>query len=156
MDGDRRLTTYEIEVAESMTARRDAAVRLQDVLAEVVDSYPVDMNDVMDGRTMDALLVPDAGQIRQHISEAVTAFEAARHRFRLALVAVAMDHGLTARQIGDSFAFSRQLASRYLKEARAKWPELEVHALDEPHESGAHAMDGHSRASATDPGARTG
>jgi hypothetical protein len=149
---DRALTPYELEVAEAMTAHRDAAVRLKDVLAEVLSGYDGAMADVMDGRTMDVLLLPTAGQIRRGMSEAVTGFEAARHQFRLALVAVAMDHGLTARQIGDSFAFSRQLASRYLKEARAKWPELEAHALDEPHEAVVDVPDGDPRAVAADPG----
>jgi hypothetical protein len=51
--------------------------------------------------------------------------ESARHRFRLALVAVALDNGMTAGQIGEAFAFSRQLASRCLKEARVKWPDLQ-------------------------------
>ena len=40
---------------------------------------------------------------------------------------------LTARQIGEAFAFSRQLASRYLKEARAKWPDLDTSHVDEGH-----------------------
>ena len=39
--------------------------------------------------------------------------------------AVAIDNGMTAGQVGEAFGFSRQLASRYLKEARAKWPALE-------------------------------
>ena len=51
-------------------------------------------------------------------------FESARHRFRLAMVAVSLDDGMNAAQIGQAFAFSRQLASRYLKEARERWPEL--------------------------------
>jgi len=154
MTGERALTPYEIEVAEAVTARRDTAARLQGVLAGIVDGYEGEMADVLDGRSMDILLLPAAGQIRRDMSEAVTEFESARHRYRLALVAVAMDHGLTARQIGDSFAFSHQLASRYLKEARTKWPELEAHALDEPHEVGADMADGDSRAVVADPGAR--
>jgi hypothetical protein len=56
------------------------------------------------------------------MSDAIAGFETARHRFRLALIAVAVDNGMSASRIGDAFAFSRQLASRYLKEAQEKWP----------------------------------
>jgi hypothetical protein len=156
MTSERGLTPYEVEVAEALTARRDSAVRLKDVLAGIVDTYDVDLADVLDGRSIDILLLPTAGQTRRGMSEAVTEFEAARHRYRLALVAVAVDHGLTARQIGDSFAFSRQLASRYLKEARAKWPELEAHAFDEPHQGDEDGHDRDQRAVSADHGGWAG
>ena len=134
MTPERELTPYEIEVGEAMTARRDAGVRLRDALSSDVLRYDDGMDIVRAGKTMEILIPPAAGQIRQAMSDAVTAFEAARHRFRLALVAVAVDNGLTARQIGDAFGFSRQLASRYLKEAREKWPDLQ-HPADD-HEFG--------------------
>ncbi len=156
MTSEAGLTRYELEVAEALTARRDSALRLKEVLADIVSSSDSDLAEVMDGRSLDILLLPTAGQTRRGISEAVTEFETARHRFRLALVAVAMDHGLTARQIGDSFALSRQLASRYLKEARAKWPELDAEALDGAHQA---VNDGHysdSRVVSVDPGAWAG
>ena len=156
MTSERQLTPYEVEVAEALTARRDSAIRLKEVLAGIVSTYDDDLDDVMDGRSIDILLLPTAGQIRRGMSEAVTEFEAARHRYRLALVAVAVDHGLTARQIGDSFAFSRQLASRYLKEARAKWPELEAQAFDEPLQAGADGRDHDSRAMSADRGGWAG
>ena len=85
------------------------------------------------GRAMEILDPPAAGAIRQGMSDSVNEFEGARHRFRLALVAVAADNGLSARQIGDAFSFSRQLASRYLNEAYQKWPELEAHEEDAGH-----------------------
>jgi hypothetical protein len=122
---DRELTPYEVEVGDAMMARRDAATRLVDVLNRDVLGYDNGMERVREGRAMEILVPPEAGQIRQDVSDAVTEFEAARHRFRLALVALGVDHGMTARQVGDAFAFSRQLASRYLKEARAKWPGLQ-------------------------------
>jgi len=129
---DRELTVFELEVGDAMTSRRTAALRLIDVLERDLSGYEAGMASVEDGLSMEILMPPAAGQIRQHVSEAITDFEAARHRFRLALVALAVDHGMTARQIGETFAFSRQLASRYLKEAKARWPELESpHDLDD-------------------------
>ena len=124
---DRELTPYEIEVGEAMTARRDAALRLQETLARDISGYEDGMATIRSGKTMEILVPPAAGKVRQDMSHAVIDFETARHRFRLSLVAIAVDHGMNARQIGDAFAFSRQLASRYLKEARDRWPDLEVH-----------------------------
>ena len=133
MGQDRELTPYELEVADAMTARRDAAVRLRDVLTDDVAQYEGGMAGVRNGLAMEILVPAVGGTIRQHVSEAMAEFEAARHRFRLALVSVAVDNGMTARQIGEAFAFSRQLASRYLKEARAKWPDLDTSHVDEGH-----------------------
>ena len=121
---DRDLTRYEIEVAETLTARRDSALRLRDALEFDVAGFEDGITAVREGRALDILEATYAGEIRQRMSDALLDFEAARHRFRLAMVALAMDDGRSARQIGDAFKFSRQLASRYLKEARATWPEL--------------------------------
>jgi hypothetical protein len=121
---DRELSSYEIEVGEAMTARRDAALRLRDVLDGDVARYDEGIAAVADGRAMEILIPSAAGVIRKGVSDAVNEFEAARHRFRLALVALAVDHGMNARQVGEAFAFSRQLAGRYLKEARERWPDL--------------------------------
>lgn len=120
----RELTVYELAVADALTARRDAAVRLATVLADDLSTYDGVMVGVLDGRATDILDPDVGGVIRRTVSDAMAQFEAARHRFRLALVAVAVDNGMTAAQIGEAFTFSRQLASRYLQEAREQWPEL--------------------------------
>ena len=125
MTVDHVLTEYEVEVERALAERRDTASRLMDLLGHEVDEYGPRVEAVRTGR-VEMLLEPQvAGPIRQSLSDAIIEFEAARHRFRLALVAVGLDHGMTARQVGDAFAFSRQLASRYVKEARAKWPGLD-------------------------------
>ena len=82
------------------------------------------MTGVLMGRAIDGLDPDVGGAVRRTVSDAMAGFEAARHRFRLALVAVAVDNGYSTARIGEAFAFSRQLASRYLKEAREEWPEL--------------------------------
>jgi hypothetical protein len=133
MSLDTQLTPYEQEVGAAMTARRDAALRLRRALDHDLEGYDMGMEAVRMGRSMQILVTNSAGRVRQDMSDAVNEFEAARHRFRLALVAVALDNGLSARQIGDAFTFSRQLASRYLKEARAKWPALEAGHDDDEH-----------------------
>ena len=118
------LNPYEIEVCAALTARRDAALSLQAILADDVAGYGCGMATVHAGLVMEFLAPAIGGTARRNVSDSVTEFESTRHRFRLALVAVALDNGMSAVQIGDAFTFSRQLASRYLKEARAKWPEL--------------------------------
>ena len=118
------LNPYEIEACAALTARRDAALRLQEILADDVAAYACGMATVHAGLVMEFLAPAIGGTARRNVSDRVAEFESTRHRFRLALVAVALDNGMSAVQIGAAFAFSRQLASRYLKEARAKWPEL--------------------------------
>jgi len=120
----RELTVYELEAAEAMTVRRDKAVLLQTVLADDIAQYAGGMAAIRAGLAKDFLVPAVGGTIRRSVSDAMNELEAARHRFRLALVAVAIDNGMTAGQVGEAFGFSRQLASRYLKEARAKWPAL--------------------------------
>ena len=120
----RELSVYELEVAEAMTARRDAAVHLQTVLADDIAQYEGGMAAIQAGLAKDILVTSVGASIRKCVSEAMSELEAARHRFRLALVAVAIDGGMNAGQVGEAFGFSRQLASRYLKEARGKWPDL--------------------------------
>jgi hypothetical protein len=124
LNGGRRLTAYEQEVVEAMTARRDAVIRLQQVLADDVAQFEVGIDCVQAGLVMNLMVPHVGGTARRTMSEAMSELEATRHRFRLALAAVAIDNGMSAAQIGEAFAFSRQLASRYLKEAREKWPDL--------------------------------
>ena len=120
----RDLSPYEREVGEAMTARRNAALNLSSVLADDVSRYESGMADVRAGRSLDILVVLPASRFRQSTNSAISEFESTRHRFRLALTAVALDRGLNARQIGEAFGFSRQLASQYVKEAREQWPDL--------------------------------
>ena len=122
--GHRTLDCYELEVCDAMRARRDSALRLARMLAEDAAQSEHSLQAVRSGLVMDMLVPSIGGNFRRSLSEAMADFEATRHRFRLALVAVALDHGMSAVDVGAAFAFSRQLASRYMKEARAKWPEL--------------------------------
>lgn len=131
----RELNQYEIEVGEALAARRDTAERLVAVLTVDLSRFDEVMTAIDSGRAMDILGPAGVGQVRQAVSDAIVEFESARHRFRLALVALAVDNGMNARRIAEAFAFSRQLASRYLKEARLKWPELNPSSDDEDGES---------------------
>jgi len=121
----RELTEYEIEVLESLIDRRDAAVRLQSVLADDIAQFDDAAACVRGGRVVGLLADSISGRARRNVTDAVAEFESARHRFRVALVAVGVDNGMSGADLGQALSFSRQLASRYLKEARAKWPRLQ-------------------------------
>ena len=58
-------------------------------------------------------------QTRVQLNESLDALEAARHRVRTGIVALGLSEGLSIGQLGRKFEFSRQLASRYAKEARS-------------------------------------
>jgi hypothetical protein len=137
MGDERRLTDYEAEVLEALTERRDTGLALRDAIDRDVANYDAMLDAVAAGGAMKLLVPPTAGEIRQELSDRITAYEAARHRFRLAAVALAVDNGMTAREIGDVFAFSPQLAGRYLSEARIRWPDLQ-----EPHHGSEDGEDG--------------
>jgi hypothetical protein len=121
----RALTVYEAEVLDALVDRRDAAIRLQQVLTDDVAQFEDTGAAVRAGRAVEFLERSVGGSVRRTVTDAVAEFECSRHRFRLALVAVGVDNGMSGAEIGTALAFSRQLASRYLHEARAKWPELE-------------------------------
>jgi hypothetical protein len=55
---------------------------------------------------------------RPDLDEALTNLERARHRVLVANFRVALDDGMTIGELSRNYGFSRQLASRYAKEAR--------------------------------------
>jgi hypothetical protein len=59
------------------------------------------------------------GNIRQSVTEAMAEVEAARHRVRCMLFAQGIEEGMSIGELGRMWGFSRQLAARYAKEARA-------------------------------------
>jgi hypothetical protein len=132
----RTLTVYELAVADALTERRDAGLRLAAVLADDLSAYDRTMTGVLMGRAFEGLDPAVSGVARRTLSDVTTEFETARHRLRLALVAVAVDNGMSTAQIGEAFAFSRQLASRYVNEARDEWPGLRPAASSRRRRSG--------------------
>jgi hypothetical protein len=62
----------------------------------------------------------DAGFGRQNVKDALDALAAARHELRLATILVGLDEGMTIGDLARSWGISRQLASRFAKEARGE------------------------------------
>ena len=55
---------------------------------------------------------------RHAMNDALKGAEAARHTMRLRIFELGLEQGLSIGELGRIFGFSRQLASRYAKEAR--------------------------------------
>ncbi len=72
----------------------------------------------IDVQTAIQMMRPDAP--RQSTNDALAAYEAARHNLRLAVIRELLAGGMTIGEIGRQWGFSRQLASRYAKEAGAR------------------------------------
>jgi DNA-directed RNA polymerase specialized sigma24 family protein len=53
------------------------------------------------------------------LTRILSEFEQSRREIRAAVVAAALDEGMTISEIADIFGVSRQLANRFVKEARA-------------------------------------
>jgi hypothetical protein len=60
-----------------------------------------------------------AGSARLALTETLESFENIRHQSRLTLIAAGLNEGMSIGELGRSWRFSRQLASRYAKEARS-------------------------------------
>jgi hypothetical protein len=54
------------------------------------------------------------------LTRILSEFEQSRREIRTAVVAAAVDDGMTITEIADIFGVSRQLANRFVKEARAQ------------------------------------
>ena len=57
--------------------------------------------------------------LRHSLTESIEQLESARHQSRLSLVAVGLREGMTIGDFGRIWGISRQLASRYAREARS-------------------------------------
>jgi uncharacterized Fe-S center protein len=54
--------------------------------------------------------------VRPVVTEAMEVFEAARHRARVAMLALALEQGATQSEVGRALGISRQLAARLAAE----------------------------------------
>jgi hypothetical protein len=58
---------------------------------------------------------------REELSEALFMFDKARRESRIASFRSALDHGVSINELSRIWGFSRQMASRYAKEAREEY-----------------------------------
>jgi hypothetical protein len=102
-------------------ARRlvEEARQLRRQLRSCEAAYRRSLRELERGTAMHTIMgTLGVGHVREVLTESLDHFEQARHRSRIASIALGLEEGMTVGDLGRSWGFSRQLASRYAKEAR--------------------------------------
>ena len=114
-----------------MTESREAAIRRIEVLIDAVSGlraalhaneevYRKTLRLLKSGADMGkALTEADVAQARSTLADALSTFEADRHRTRSLIIAVQVEEGMNIKQIAQVWGISRQLAGRFLKEVQS-------------------------------------
>jgi hypothetical protein len=98
------------ELSEATASLREVLLRYDKVSAKVAAR-------VGDGGHLVTVLQSLGGPVRRsEVTEALQEFEAARHRVRLAMVALAKEQGSSLSDVARALGISRQLASRLAAE----------------------------------------
>lgn len=98
------------ELVEAADALRAALGRHKALTTDVAARVHPDI------RVVDVLTEAHVPTIRQEITEAIGRFQSARHRFRLAVLALGIEQGATIAEVGRALGVSRQFASRLAAE----------------------------------------
>ncbi len=89
-------------------------------LENQVTSSDEDIELLRNGITMEAKMrQSDSATLSRDLTQRLEAFEEARRDIRLSVTAALRDEGLSAAEIGELFGVTRQLASRFAREAKA-------------------------------------
>jgi hypothetical protein len=102
---------------ESLIVAVDAAVRHLQADKRLLKRALRMLSDGSDSAT--TMTATRAADVRQGANEVVGALATARHPSRLSVVAAGLDEGMTIGELARAWGSSRQLASRYAREARA-------------------------------------
>lgn len=117
--------------AFAMTESREAAIQRIQVLVDAAkdlqvairaneEVYRNTLRLLRSGTEMSkALTAVDVAQARTELADALRTFEADRHRTRSLVIAAQVDEGMNIKQVAQVWGISRQLAGRFLKEARS-------------------------------------
>lgn len=62
----------------------------------------------------------DSADLRRVANECLAEYERCRHKMRIAFISFSLDEGMSIGEIGNALGVSRQLASRFAKEARGE------------------------------------
>lgn len=113
-DTTQDLVTRAAEVGDCTDRLREALERFKEAIAGLAQG-------VQDGQpAVDALEAVGGSLRRQELTDMLEEFEAARHRIRVALFALAMEQGASISEIGRRLGISRQLASRLATEVQPR------------------------------------
>jgi len=109
---------------KQVIARTLELIERTDELVDILTRYKKANMALIDllkdgGEIVDALDGLGGPMRRRELTEALDAFEAARHAIRVAMFALAGEQGSTLSELGRKLGISRQLASRLAAEAAA-------------------------------------
>lgn len=105
-----RLTRELIDCTEQLRAALLEYRRTCEKLVEIAEAPPA-------RSTVERLERVKLGEKRERVTSAITAFEAARRKARIGLLAVAEEEGSNLSEVARTLGVSRQLASRLAMEA---------------------------------------
>jgi predicted XRE-type DNA-binding protein len=99
---------------------REATRRLIEGLENQVASSDDDVELLRSGITMEAKMRrSDSATLSRDLTQRLEEFEEVRREIRVSVTAALRAEGLSAADIGDLFGVTRQLASRFAREAKA-------------------------------------
>ncbi len=111
-------TTLRETAIEDLLRLLEASRRLEVTLAATAQACEVSVRKLMDGMTPAAVVADtDVAGARLDLAETLGAFERARHRSRSTFIAAQYESGMNMKEIGRTWAISRQLAHRFFREA---------------------------------------
>jgi hypothetical protein len=115
----------------TMTANHEKAIADVETLIEAIDAAVRHLQadkralrravNMLSGgsQVAETLAETRASDVRQGANDVLDALTTARHHSRLSIFAAGLDEGMTIGELARAWGFSRQLASRYAREARA-------------------------------------
>jgi hypothetical protein len=122
-----RRSTYDAQMSDAQDHAAEALEEVADALRDARLAFHVAEDLTRATLKSNTRGVPDAAVLRANpvvegrrpVDEALAQLERARHKVLVAIFAVALEDGMTIAELARNYGFSRQLASRYAKEARA-------------------------------------
>jgi nucleotidyltransferase/DNA polymerase involved in DNA repair len=97
----------------------DSGQELRELILDSREGFKTGLKMLDEGVAMEkALTALNTAARRQRMTQLLNEFEECRHRLRLSITTAGLDEGMSIGDIGRAFGVSRQLASRFAKEAR--------------------------------------
>ncbi|MGA2835266.1 MAG: hypothetical protein ABSF84_01585 [Acidimicrobiales bacterium] len=100
---------------------RVATNRLIAGLQNQIASSDTDIATLQSGITMaDKMRRSGSAELSRDLTQRLDEFEAVRREIRISITAALLAEGLSTAEIGETFGVTRQLANRFVKDARAR------------------------------------
>ncbi len=112
------MSKVERQAIASMKQLLEALVEARDELRSAEQGVRRTLRRVERGQALASVVIGDGpSESRQSFDDAMEAVTTLRHRTRSLLFALALEEGLSIGEVGRTWGISRQLASRYVREA---------------------------------------